>query len=151
MCCCLIFVSKEQSASRTWQPGSASTLRQVNYPRKMVNWSPRKQKSVQKSKSRPFKKIRFSMNNQINWCLMQISCLMGTHPNQMYINRNQTKNMTSKTTDINLDSWNLCLGLKHKKDYVSKILRENKIDICCLQEIDLEPDYLTKLLGDTYW
>ena len=35
---------------------------------------------------------------------------------------------------IKIATWNLCLGLTNKKDYVSLM---NKIDIYCMQEIDL--------------
>ena len=40
-----------------------------------------------------------------------------------------------------LATWNLCLGLKKKKDYVLDILRREKIDICCLQEIEIASDF----------
>ena len=41
---------------------------------------------------------------------------------------------------------NLCLGLKNKKESIKRIIIENKIDICCLQETDLESDYPTDIL-----
>ena len=36
-------------------------------------------------------------------------------------------------------SWNVCLGLTHKKEIVEKLLKENLIDICCIQEADISP------------
>ena len=42
---------------------------------------------------------------------------------------------------IKLATWNLCLGLKNKKDYVVNTLRNEKIDICCLQEIEIENNF----------
>ena len=51
------------------------------------------------------------------------------------------------STSIKLATWNLCLGLQNKKDYVSHKLNQENIDICCLQEceipIDLEDKQLT--------
>ena len=40
---------------------------------------------------------------------------------------------------IKIASWILCLRLMNKKNYVSQIIIDEKIDICCLQEIDLRP------------
>ena len=37
---------------------------------------------------------------------------------------------------IKIASWNLCLGLANKKDYVASMIKENNIYICCMQEID---------------
>ena len=34
---------------------------------------------------------------------------------------------------VKIATWNLCLGLKNKKDYVSDVIRENEIDICLIQ------------------
>ena len=39
---------------------------------------------------------------------------------------------------IKIATWNLCLGLTNKKDYVSQMITVNKIDICCMQEIDVK-------------
>ena len=54
----------------------------------------------------------------------------------MQTNQNNTMN-TKQTTNITLGTWNLCLGLRNKKDYVSKMINEHKVDIMCLQEIDI--------------
>ena len=49
---------------------------------------------------------------------------------------------------VNLSrTWNLCLGLRNKKDYVSKIITKHQIDITCLQETDIEPDYPQNILA----
>ena len=42
---------------------------------------------------------------------------------------------------------NLCLGLKNKKDEVKRLIAENKIEILCLQETELESDYPTNILS----
>ena len=42
---------------------------------------------------------------------------------------------------VKLASWNLCLGLKNKKDYVVNTLRNENIEICGLQEIEIEKDF----------
>ena len=47
---------------------------------------------------------------------------------------------------IKIATWNLCLGLTNKKDYVLQIITVNKIDICCMQEIDVKKDYDCNLL-----
>ena len=41
--------------------------------------------------------------------------------------------------NLKLAGLNLCLGLSKKKDDVANIVRENKINILCMQEIELEP------------
>ena len=52
--------------------------------------------------------------------------------------------MSSK---IKIASWNLCLGLQNKKDYINHKLNLENIDICCLQECEipvaLEDKHLT--------
>ena len=50
----------------------------------------------------------------------------------------------SDTTTI--ESLNLCLGLRNKKEAVKKIIIENKIDILCLQETEIPVDYTINLL-----
>ena len=54
---------------------------------------------------------------------------------------------------MKLASWNLCLGLANKKDLVSKIIKENEIDICAMQEIDIPADYdtnMNEMTNDSY-
>ena len=41
---------------------------------------------------------------------------------------------------LKIATWNLCLGLFHKKDYVRTQLYENNIDIPTLQETELSPE-----------
>ena len=50
---------------------------------------------------------------------------------------------------IKLSTWNLCLGMKNKKDIVYEILTKNYIDICALQEVEIPSDYQHKLLSST--
>ena len=38
-------------------------------------------------------------------------------------------------------TWNICLGLKRKKDYISEVIRREEIDICCIQECELQKDF----------
>ena len=45
-----------------------------------------------------------------------------------------------------IGSLNLCLGLHNKREVVKKIIVENKIDILCLQEIEIPVDYTINLL-----
>ena len=49
---------------------------------------------------------------------------------------------------IKIASWNLCLGLTNKKDYEEEIILRNRIDDCCLQEIELTPEMDTKILNN---
>ena len=53
---------------------------------------------------------------------------------------------TNNITMMKIATWNLCLGLTNKKDYVYKTLNEEKIDICLLQEVEIENDYPIQLL-----
>ena len=48
---------------------------------------------------------------------------------------------------MKLASWNLCLGLKNKKDYVYETLNNENIDICLLQEVEIRTDYPLTLLS----
>jgi exonuclease III len=41
---------------------------------------------------------------------------------------------------LKIATWNLCLGLFHKKDYVRTLLYKNNIDILTLQETELSPE-----------
>ena len=42
---------------------------------------------------------------------------------------------------------NVCLGLANKKEIVSEIIKVNKIDICCLQEIDIQHNFNHEVLS----
>ena len=48
---------------------------------------------------------------------------------------------------IKVATWNLCLGLKNKKDYVYDTLRREKIDICLLQEVEINTNYPLNILS----
>ena len=48
-----------------------------------------------------------------------------------------------------LATLNLCLGLKNKKHLVKSLLEENKIDILCLQEVEIENGFDLKQLEIT--
>ena len=47
---------------------------------------------------------------------------------------------------MKIATWNMCLGLFHKRDYVRNLLHENDIDILTLQETELTPEIETKNL-----
>ena len=49
---------------------------------------------------------------------------------------------------IELATWNICLGIKNKKDYVYNTLAELNIDICAIQEVEIAKDYPTELLAN---
>ena len=42
---------------------------------------------------------------------------------------------------MRIATWNLCLGLANKKDYVINTIRNERIDICGLQEIEINKDF----------
>ena len=48
---------------------------------------------------------------------------------------------------IRIATWNLCLGLASKKNLVKHYITENKIDICCLQETELDNQINEDLLS----
>ena len=39
------------------------------------------------------------------------------------------------------------MGLKNKKDIVFDTLREEKIELCLLQEVEIKKDYISNLLS----
>jgi exonuclease III len=47
---------------------------------------------------------------------------------------------------IKIATWNLCLGFLNKKDIVLDTLKRNKIDICCMQETELDTNVPTNVL-----
>ena len=49
---------------------------------------------------------------------------------------------------IKVATWNICLGLKNKKDYVYETLKLNQIDICAIQEVEILKDYPENLLTE---
>ena len=48
---------------------------------------------------------------------------------------------------IRISTWNLCLGLKNKKQYIYDTLAENRIEICAVQEVEIKKDYPEHLLS----
>jgi hypothetical protein len=42
---------------------------------------------------------------------------------------------------LKIATLNCCLGLKNKKDLIGRLLIENKIELLCLQEVELEHSY----------
>ena len=44
-------------------------------------------------------------------------------------------------------TWNVCLGLQNKKDYVVETLRKENIDICMLQDAEIKKDYPVNILS----
>ena len=48
---------------------------------------------------------------------------------------------------IKIGTWNLCLGLPNKKDIVTRYLKENNVDVCCLQETEVQLDFPENILN----
>ena len=46
-----------------------------------------------------------------------------------------------------IGTWNVCLGLANQKDMISEIIVKEKIDVCCLQEVDIPASYNSDLLS----
>ena len=41
-------------------------------------------------------------------------------------------------TSVKVATWNLCLGLPNKKDFVLNEIELNRIDVCCMQETEID-------------
>ena len=52
---------------------------------------------------------------------------------------------------LKIASWNLCLGLSNKRDLVLDELIKNEVDLCCLQDTELDPDYPVNLLNSRHY
>ena len=48
---------------------------------------------------------------------------------------------------LKIATWNICLGLKNKKEYVKQMIKDHNIDICCIQECEIRKDYPKDLLS----
>ena len=48
---------------------------------------------------------------------------------------------------VKIATWNICLGLKSKKEYVKSKIIEEKIDICCIQESEIPKDFPGDILS----
>ena len=46
-------------------------------------------------------------------------------------------------------TWNVCLGMQHKKDYIIDTLRKEEIDVCMIQEAEISKDYPINLLSSS--
>ena len=42
---------------------------------------------------------------------------------------------------MRIATWNVFLGVKGKKEYIKTVINQEEIDICCIQECDIKPDY----------
>ena len=49
-------------------------------------------------------------------------------------------NMTQKTTQLRICTWNVCLGARTKLPTIKTLLHEYDIDILCIQEADIKPE-----------
>ena len=52
-----------------------------------------------------------------------------------------------KAMQTKIGSLNLCLGLSNKKDLIKNIIKDEKIDILCLQETELEINFDHNLMS----
>ena len=50
-------------------------------------------------------------------------------------------------TSVKVATWNLCLGLPNKKDIVLNEIELNRIDVCCMQETEIDTNYPTNILS----
>ena len=41
------------------------------------------------------------------------------------------------SAELVIASWNVCLGMLHKKDFIAHEINKENIDICCLQECEV--------------
>ena len=48
--------------------------------------------------------------------------------------------MTQKTTQLRICTWNVCLGARTKLPTIKTLLHEHDIDILCIQEADIKPE-----------
>ena len=48
---------------------------------------------------------------------------------------------------LNIATWNLCLGLVHKKNTVKNYVLEKNVDICCMQEVDIPINFPGDLMS----
>ena len=49
--------------------------------------------------------------------------------------------------NLNIGTWNLCLGLANKRDAVTEYLKMNEVSVCCLQETDIPVNYPEGILN----
>ena len=51
------------------------------------------------------------------------------------------------TSNLKIGTWNLCLGLPNKKDIVADYLKMSNVNVCCLQETEVQTDFPESLLN----
>ena len=56
-------------------------------------------------------------------------------------------NHTKRETKLKIPTLNVCLGLENKKLVIETMLRNEEIDVMCLQEIEIEKSCRTELLA----
>jgi exonuclease III len=49
-------------------------------------------------------------------------------------------------SSIKIGTWNLCLGLRSKKDLVQKYIIDNNLDVCCVQQTKIDKNFNEVLL-----
>ena len=40
--------------------------------------------------------------------------------------------------NVKIGTWNACIGISNKKDLIAQMINDNKIDILCLQKVELD-------------
>ena len=48
---------------------------------------------------------------------------------------------------IKLSTWNVCLGMRNKKEVIYETLKNERIDICALQEVEIPKNYQHELMS----
>jgi exonuclease III len=67
------------------------------------------------------------------------------------VNRNLVAAEAIVKPQQRIATWNLCLGLLNKKDLVLDELISNKIDVCCMQEIEIDESVTTNILSNSQY
>ena len=55
--------------------------------------------------------------------------------------------MVGHNQNITIATWNACLGISNKKDQITNMINENKIDILCLQEVEIDQKIITNMMS----
>ena len=55
--------------------------------------------------------------------------------------------MMGHNQNITIATWNACLGISNKKDLITNMINENKIDILCLQEVEIDQKIITNMMS----
>ena len=58
-----------------------------------------------------------------------------------------TKTTQKMSSQLNIGTWNLCLGLPNKKDTVTSYLKARNISVCCLQETEIQNGFPKNILN----